>query len=60
MRDAGVEQMQVAQVHPVGKGAQALAGGGEGGHPRCKQIGEGKGLQMEPHKLERERGHRYR
>ena len=29
---------------------------GEGGHPRCKQIGEGKGLQIEPHKLERERG----
>ena len=28
VRDAGVEQMQVAQVHPVGKGAQALGGGG--------------------------------
>ena len=27
VRDAGVEQMQVAQVHPVGKGALALAGG---------------------------------
>ena len=44
VRDAGVEQMQVAQVHPVGKGAQALTGGRvEDTRDRCKRIGEGTG-----------------